>query len=364
MPGKDEQTQTQTQNSKTEPWGPAQQPLMDLIGKYSGLAGSGATDVTAGQTAGLNAINAAAGSAGALTPQAAAGVMRMFGTDTSPQIGMLSGGLDKLNTNLGATASGAELDPYATPGFSDAIKTMTNDITNQVKGVYNASGRAPSGAGSFAGSLGRGLTQSIAPIIASQFNTNKQNQMGAARSLFDANTGTVGGMLSAGQIPFQNIATGAGLLPGLISSYLSPAQAKFGAESAKVGLPFENLKNILGPLAGLGALGGQNTGSGTSVTTQPQSTLSNVIGGATAAASILALLSDERAKDDIEPIGKLHDGQDVVRFKYKGSDKTEIGLIAQDVARFEPTAVGFRGGLLHINPRRATDRAAAMAKAA
>ena len=53
----------------------------------------------------------------------------------------------------------------------------------------------------------------------------------------------------------------------------------------------------------------------------------------------LFALSDERAKDDKEKIGETDDGLGIFKFKYKGSDKTQIGLMAQDVKKKKPGAV-------------------------
>jgi hypothetical protein len=63
-----------------------------------------------------------------------------------------------------------DYNPYNTPGFSDAINTMTSDITNQVNGSFAGAGRDFSGANQMA--LGRGLTSGLAPTIAAQYNQN------------------------------------------------------------------------------------------------------------------------------------------------------------------------------------------------
>lgn len=61
-------------------------------------------------------------------------------------------------------------------------------------------------------------------------------------------------------------------------------------------------------------------------------------------------LSDERAKTDKEKIGETEDGMGIYSFKYKGSPKTEIGLMAQEVSRKRPGAVRKgRNGLMHVN---------------
>jgi len=59
---------------------------------------------------------------------------------------------------------------------------------------------------------------------------------------------------------------------------------------------------------------------------------------AMAAAAFAA--SDRRLKDNIEPIGKLFDGQNVYRYNFKGDDKKQIGLMAQEVEKRYPDAVG------------------------
>jgi hypothetical protein len=53
-----------------------------------------------------------------------------------------------------------------------------------------------------------------------------------------------------------------------------------------------------------------------------------------------------------------------VRFRYKGDPTMRMGLLAQKVERWAPEAVGDVGGVKTVEYGRATDRAAAMAKAA
>lgn len=71
-------------------------------------------------------------------------------------------------------------------------------------------------------------------------------------------------------------------------------------------------------------------------------------------------LSDERAKEDIEPIGELPDGLTVYRYRYRGDPRTQIGLIAQEVEAVNPDAVidNFVGDLKGVDYRKATDYAA------
>lgn len=49
--------------------------------------------------------------------------------------------------------------------------------------------------------------------------------------------------------------------------------------------------------------------------------------------------SDERLKDDVKKVGETDDGIGLYSYRYKGDDKKEIGLIAQDVEKKKPSAV-------------------------
>ena len=116
-------------------------------------------------------------------------------------------------------------------------------------------------------------------------------------------------------------------------------------------------------LGGAGKQGGSGGGGG-----QQQSGLGQIASGIKDIATIgsgvstllsfLPMLSDERAKHDKQKVGELYDGQPVYRYKYNGSDRTQIGLMAQQVERRHPEAVGLSGGMKTVDYARATDKAA------
>lgn len=102
------------------------------------------------------------------------------------------------------------------------------------------------------------------------------------------------------------------------------------------GYDFQVAQFLANIAMGTGALSGSTT-----TTTQPQS-----------------LFSDERLKENIEPVGELNDGQTIYRYNYKGDPRTQIGLIAQDVEQSHPEAVGESQGYRTVDYGRATDDAA------
>lgn len=346
---------TTTTQSSSQPWSEATPLLQGLIGKYGGMN----TDVTGGQTAALSNLNASAAGIPNFGSTAAGGVDRLFNTSTAPQVGMLGQGYDTLKANLGATASGANLDPFKTPGFGDAIQTGIDDATKAVKGVYAGSGRDPSGAGSFAQSLGRGITQGISPTIANQANINTGNMMSANNTLFNAAGSTASGETAQNQVPLTNILQGlqgAGMIPGL---YTGAAGAQLGAANAQQQQPYANLQSLLTPAMGLGALG--TTTSGTGTQTPANNPLANWIGGTSAALGAAGMLfSDERLKENIKDVGMLFDGTPVKEYNYRGDNTPQIGMLAQDIERHNPNsgAVAEIAGYKAVNYRKATERAA------
>ena len=68
--------------------------------------------------------------------------------------------------------------------------------------------------------------------------------------------------------------------------------------------------------------------------------------------------SDKRLKHDAERVGEMHDGTPIYRFKYNGSNQTQIGLMAQDVEKRHPEAVGQSHGYKTVDYEKATDEAA------
>lgn len=340
--GSSKETNTQ-QSSSTSPWAPAMPLINSLFSAYGGLN----PGVTANQGGALTKLNDVLSGLPNFGSMGADAISRLFSSaDSSGQVGMLNDAYGTLKTNLGETASGANLNPYDTPGFSDALRTATNDITDRVKGVYAASGRDPSGAGSFAGSLGRGLTEGLAPTIASQYGTNYRNMIDANNLLLSGAGSTSSGInnLRSGDTAATNaLLQGASAIPGL---YSSPAMAQYGAANLQYSQPFQNLAQLLQPSLALAGLGSNSTGTSNTVQTSSPSLISglgSLLGaGGTAlqmAPTGTALFSDARLKEDAEPVGKLNDGQTVWSYRYKGDPTPRIGLIAQEVERVRPEAV-------------------------
>ena len=115
----------------------------------------------------------------------------------------------------------------------------------------------------------------------------------------------------------------------------------------KIGEPDEQKHELLKPAS----LPSSSGGSG----------LSDIANLAKIGATIFSM-SDARMKDNIEPVGELYDGQPIYRYNMKGSPKTQLGLMAQDLEHNgHGDAVAGLGGLKMVDYKRATDVAAGLA---
>lgn len=61
------------------------------------------------------------------------------------------------------------------------------------------------------------------------------------------------------------------------------------------------------------------------------------------------MASDRRLKTDIEKVGKTDAGLPIYTYKYKGDNKTQMGVMAQDVEKKTPKAVKEIGGFKAVN---------------
>ncbi len=231
-----------------------------------------------------------------------------------------------LNGPAGSQTALAQLQ--TTPGYqftkgqgdnainAAAAANGTLNSGNQLTALSNYdSGLASNTANNYVGQLQpyMGLASSAGNSIANLYSGLGQNQSNVYQN---ANAAATGAVQSAGN---------------------ATASADLANQSMDMNLLTGGLK------AGASALGGSGLGSA----------LMSGIG---------AIFSDERLKEDIEPVGELYDGTNVYRYHYKDDPNTmHIGVIAQEIAKDRPDAVHDIGGFLAVDYGRATDYASELA---
>lgn len=272
MGGKSEQKTTQ--NSTTAPWEAAQPALQGILSQLQGNLGN--TGVTGAESGALTQlVNNGVGATNAYSqPIADYAKSLLSGGGATDQAGNVSTNYQRFTDQTNPLASNTNYNPYDTPGFRDALSTLTGDITQGVNGQFAAAGRDFSGANSQA--LGRGILQGVAPTIAAQYNQNVQNQQGAAGNLYNAGNTNAGILSGLNQQKLANQGQGIGAAGAATDMANTGANATLAAEAARRGIPVQ----ALGLLAQIGipiaALGSQS--QGTSTTEKQASPLEQIMG--------------------------------------------------------------------------------------
>jgi hypothetical protein len=152
-----------------------------------------------------------------------------------------------------------------------------------------------------------------------------QGQMGIGQGLLGYGQGVAGSLAGLGQ---QGTQTGLAAGQALLGAGTLQQQTQQQLNSAlynqylqQQGYPFQVAQFLANIALGTGPLYGSTT---TGVTGQPT-----------------PFFSDERLKTDITEIGRTHDGQKIIKFRYHGEPPgtSHIGLSAQDVEKHHPEAV-------------------------
>ena len=155
-----------------------------------------------------------------------------------------------------------------------------------------------------------------------------------------------------------------GQIAGQFGSSTAGGSAGVGAQNST----YSASAPALGNPAAFGGLQNQAIGQwGNTLTNQYQSQMAqfnannsqssgigSALGSLAGIAGGMMMMSDERVKENIEPVGETYDGQEIIKYNLKGDPKTQIGLSAQETAKRRPEAVARgRDGLLRVNYDRA-----------
>jgi len=193
-----------------------------------------------------------------------------------------------------------------------------------------------------------GTAQAISPLMMQGYQTGVQTAMGqqgvraqdlqrmmmAGQQMAGLGTGAQGAALQGAQAQI-----GAGTLEQ--QTQQADLTARYQQFLQERGFPYQQAQFLANIAMGTGALSGSTT-----TTTQPTS-----------------FFSDERMKENVHPIGETFDGQTIYKYNYKGEPGTQIGLIAQEVERKHPDAVGHVGGMKTVDYDRATEKAGGLGAA-
>jgi hypothetical protein len=242
------------------------------------------------------------------------------------------GGIAAANLNQQQNLANAKI-------FSDILNEGYNNA------LSTAVGQQAVGLG--AAQANRAATQQTADRMAAlgqqgfnQFSSTGERVQGLGKDVYGTGAATSAALagLGAGAQDAALSGAAAQMTAGQVEQATDQADktARYNQFLQEQSLPYQQLK-----LASDIALGTGTAQGSTTTTTQP--------GG---------FFSDERLKENIKPIGKTFDGQTIHSYNYKGDPRTQIGLIAQEVQKHHPDAVGLAGGYKTVNYDKATEDAA------
>lgn len=310
---------SQTTTQKSEPWKEAQPALKlglsEAMGAYNNGAGSFIpTTNLAGQSAA-----------------------------TTDALGMIEADARNGLSPLSQAGLGWAQKQFASNGMNPYVDEVMRNAQDEAATTI---GGRMSGMGRYGSGVHQG---SVAKAVADVGATTRMNAFNSQQAL---NAGLLGQlpMLEQQRLNPATLLAGVGTLrDARAQDVLADANA---IQQEQSNLPWHRLglmQSATVPYAGMG-------GTVVSTQQQQQNPFSMVGGGLLAglgalgkAAPFFSLLSDERAKEDIRPVGKLDNGLTVHAYRYKGDPTPQIGLLAQEVAEKRPEAVTMGGdGLLRV----------------
>lgn len=312
----------------------AQQPYQ----KYSNDPNAFVAGLTPTQQAGIQNTNLMAGAAQPFYQAGAAATlsgMQNVGPLTQQQIGYYQNPYTQ-----------AVVNPTLQALQQQQRQQLAEQQAQAIRGGAFGGDRAGLARAQLMGQQNLAQAQAIAPLYQQGYNTALQTAAGQ-QNVIGADLAR---MMTGGQ-QLANLGMGAqqaGLAGAQAQMQAGQAQqqteqagkqAMYNQFMQEQGYPFQVAQFLANIATGTGALSG-NTTAGTSTTT----------GGG-------GFFSDKRLKENVEKVGETNDGQPIYRYNYKGDPRTQIGLMAQDVEKEHPEAVGLAGGYKTVDYKKATQDA-------
>jgi len=264
MLGGPQQTTTTDQTSTTEPWGPAQPALKQglktgmQLQKRWGKA-------TPAELEAFKQMKGNARFAQGYMPNQQDLISNLYaGAGFGERDQDIRDAMDANRQMLSPYLQKGYLDPMTNPYLQPAIEQARSGSYSDVSDKFRAGGRSFSGA--MGDAVARGMTNAALPMLLGQYNTNVQAQQGAGQQAMQA---AQGGAAALDQSNAQRMAAQMAA-PGQIANLNIPQNMMLEAEARRRNIPLDVLTRTMGLFSGAGALGGQTTGSGTSLQQQYQ----------------------------------------------------------------------------------------------
>lgn len=270
-------TSSQTQTSQSSPWSAATPALNGILSGINSLVPQ--AGVNAATKGAENTLLSNYSTGNAYAPaigNVATGLLNGGGANANDDA--IRASLAAYRGQLSPLASNTNYNPYATPGFADALKTSDADITNSINGQWAGAGRDQSPGNAQA--LARGLAQGNSQAIVNQYQNNVQNQQAAANNLFGGGNTTYGLLNNTQATANTNRQAGVGAASAALDANNWGPNGILATESNAFNLPASQYQTLLGTvLPAAQAFGASNSSGTASQTMSPVQQFSTLMGG-------------------------------------------------------------------------------------
>lgn len=255
MPG-GTSTSSQQQTSQNQGYAPAMTGVNGALTGLTGLlGGAGLNSAQSGAIAQLTANGQAGNQFAAPISASATGLLNGGGAQNNDAA--ITSAYQQYQAAMNPTASGSQIGKNS--ALQAQLDTLGSDVTSQVNSQFAAAGRGGSGAN--LQTLGRGILQAQAPVVAAQYNQDVQNQMNAINGIYNG-ANTTYGMLNGTQGQAnQNQIAGAGQASTATQAQNYGPNQVLAAQQQAFNIPAQNYQTLLGSISPVAQAFGQNTGT-------------------------------------------------------------------------------------------------------
>lgn len=241
------------------------------------------------------------------------------------------------SAELGKTLSGQYLDPNTNPGFQSVLDTTKANTLPGIDSRFMGAGR--SGSGLHGRAVGEGLGSAIGGLTYGNYN-DERNRMTSALGMApqyaqaDYNDAAMLGQVGAAR-------------EGIAQQGINEAIARHDYNQMA---PNQALAQYMQMISG--NYGGQSTGTTQQLIPQANPWMQGlgILSSVAGAGLGMYAKSDIRAKEGIVRVGKMDDGTNIYRYRYKFGGPPMFGVMAQEVAKTKPHAVAvLPDGYLGVN---------------
>ena len=379
--------------TRTEPWAEQKEYLKTGFGRAGELLKEGAAPYYGGATlAGFDPAQQAAqagmlGYAGGPRPKAMqkAAENQLLGlydvAKQAPEYAMGRGnvaqqyaqsGLEAIQPTMADLMSGdvnyagadspykAMADVYGQQYMSEIAKNMPGVRQQMVEYQPGGGSRGDIAQANIASAAGKNLAQNLAGLYGGAYAGAQAQRLPAAQQAMAGYGAGTQAALSAGQLGMQGLQSASdisgqalGAYPSLMGAPLSMKQTQAEVGAQRRAMTQEALNQdmarynyeSMAPMNDLQQYMSNISGDYGGTTTQSPSALQSI----GQMASIAAMFSDVRVKENIAPTGKTYKGHNLYDFNYIGNNNRYRGVMAQEVEQTRPDAVGEVSGIKYVN---------------